>query len=102
LQSAAFELVETLLLPRGETVDYGMVHYTKTGAVPARVVRIWEVGQREPWNLVTNLGRRFSPDLIVKLYARRFTIEELFRDYKEGNGSWIVPPSRLPTPWSDL
>ena len=36
----------------------------------------------EPWHLATSLGDK-AASFIVKLYGRRFTIEETFRDQKD-------------------
>src|ERR1700722_16038168 len=80
LKDSDFTAVECLPLNVGDLVDYGRVEYTKSSGVPVRVVRVWRAGQNEEWNLATNLGAWASPELVVKLYARRFTIEELFRD----------------------
>jgi hypothetical protein len=46
------------------------------------VVVVHAKRMKEPWCLATNLGET-SATAIVKLYGRRFTIEETFRDQKD-------------------
>jgi transcriptional regulator with XRE-family HTH domain len=94
-RAGEFIPVEDLPLKVGDLLDYGRVEYTKSSAVPARVIRTWMDGQAEEWNLVTNLGKNAVPRLIVNLYGRRFTIEELFRDYK--GGDWGFDKSAIQT-----
>jgi hypothetical protein len=49
--------------------------------VPAVVV-VWDRKMKEPWCLATSLDDRTARE-VVKLYGRRFTIEETFRDQKD-------------------
>ena len=49
--------------------------------VPA-VVIVWDKKMKEPWCLATSLDGRTASETI-KLYGRRFTIEETFRDQKD-------------------
>jgi hypothetical protein len=49
--------------------------------VPAVVV-VWDKNMKEPWCLATTLASS-SASTVVKTYARRFTIEETFRDQKD-------------------
>jgi hypothetical protein len=49
--------------------------------VPAVVV-VHAKNMKEAWCLATSLGERKASD-VVKLYGRRFTIEETFRDQKD-------------------
>jgi hypothetical protein len=48
-----------------------------------RLVATWAEGQHEPWFLVTNCGH-WTADPIIRADARRFQIEELFKDSKNG------------------
>ena len=88
LKGQDYVLVENMPLSLGEAVDYSWAEYTRHSQLPLRIVRVWKDGQDEEWNLASNLGRYFTAEFIVKLYARRFTIEELFRDYK--GGAWGI------------
>lgn len=49
--------------------------------VPA-VVIAWDRKMKDPWCLATSLDQRTARQ-VVKLYGRRFTIEETFRDIKD-------------------
>ncbi len=49
--------------------------------LPAVVV-VKQKGMKEPWFLASTLGESSATD-IIKLYGRRFTIEEHFRDQKD-------------------
>lgn len=46
------------------------------------VVLVKKAGMKEPWCLATSLATAKAAD-VIKLYARRFTIEETFRDTKD-------------------
>jgi hypothetical protein len=48
----------------------------------AAVVVVHSKGMKDPWCLATSHGEKTS-SYIVKLYAKRFTIEETFRDQKD-------------------
>lgn len=52
----------------------------KRSEVPAVVV-VHAKNMKEPWCLATSLSERKATD-VVKLYGKRFTIEETFRDQK--------------------
>lgn len=49
--------------------------------VEVHVVGVWRKGSKEPWLLMTNLSE--SIDRLTARYARRFQIEETFRDQKD-------------------
>ena len=51
--------------------------------IPAVVVT-WDKRMKEPWCLATTL-KELGASKIVKRYGRRFTIEETFRDQKDGH-----------------
>ena len=48
----------------------------------AKVICVHSAGMKEAWFLATSLGKKPAGD-VVKLYGRRFTIEETFRDTKD-------------------
>jgi len=50
-------------------------------AIPAVVV-VYAKGMKEAWCLATSLTEKTAPE-VVKLYSKRFTIEETFRDEKD-------------------
>jgi hypothetical protein len=54
---------------------------TKTRREVAAVVCVQAKGMKDPWCLASSHGEKSAAD-IVKLYGKRFTIEESFRDLK--------------------
>ncbi len=78
-------------LPAGEWVPRGghakMLRQAKITAdetpIPAVVVK-HQKGMKEAWCLATNRSDLGAAD-VVKLYAKRFTIEETFRDIKDNH-----------------
>lgn len=67
-------------LERGKAKNLGVVPLRSDGAVDVRVIGFWAKGGHEPWWIATSLsGPSWRP---LKLYDRRMTIEEQFRDTK--------------------
>lgn len=72
------------LLPSGRARILRDVRVTGRKAPIAAVVCVWAKGMKEPWFLACGEGsRERTASQLVKLYARRFTIEESFRDTKD-------------------
>lgn len=67
-------------LPRGKIVDLGVVPLRSDGAVTVRVIGYWARQAKEPWWVATN--ERGHARNALKLYDRRMTVEEQFRDLK--------------------
>lgn len=65
-------------------------------AIPAVVLK-HQKGMKEAWCLATNCGHLAASE-IVKLYARRFTIEETFRDIKDNHFGMGLLVSRISKP----
>jgi len=59
-----------------------MAKVTSDESMVLAVVVVWDRKMEEPWCLATSLDERTARE-IVKLYGRRFTIEETFRDQKD-------------------
>jgi len=57
------------------------VLYRKYKPVRQHVAVIWQQGQLEPWYLMTNLDK-LPAGKLSKVFGRRMTIEEYFRDLK--------------------
>jgi hypothetical protein len=72
---------------------------TEDGFEVAAVVVAWDRKMKEPWCLATTLAEHSAAE-VVKLYGKRFSIEETFRDQKDlhfGMGlkaTHIVKPAR--------
>lgn len=74
---AAAELVQA-----GRARKYLSVKVTADKTPLPAVVVVHAKGMKEPWLLATSLATE-TPSAIVKLYGRRFCIEETFRDQKD-------------------
>jgi hypothetical protein len=76
------------------------VQYRKRSPVVQNVVVLWPEGQREPWFLMTDLPR-LQAGRLAKIFGRRMSIEEYFRDVKSKRNGFglrltlIADPQRL-------
>jgi hypothetical protein len=65
---------------RGVLKALNRAQVRKTDSVTCRLVGCWDNGQKSPWILSTNLS--YPKRVIVRIYGKRFQIEESFRDKK--------------------
>jgi hypothetical protein len=76
------------------------VAYRSDGAVTQNVVVRWRkdlpAKRDECWFLMTDLGGTAAQ--LCALYARRMTIEQLFRDQKSKRNGWSLRDTQLKTP----
>jgi hypothetical protein len=73
------------------------VEYRKVHPVVQNLVIRWPAKLTdEPWYLMTSLDKK--PAKISDLYARRFDIEELFRDAKDKRHGWSLRDNQITTP----
>lgn len=70
-----------LVPPNGKARFLPCTDIGKRGEGAAHVVLVKARGMKEPWCLATSL--ELHADEIVRLYGRRFTTEETFRDIKD-------------------
>lgn len=70
------------LLPTGRARKLAGVRVTADRTEIGAVVVVHDKRMKEPWILATSLSTQTAA-AIVKLYGRRFTIEETFRDQKD-------------------
>jgi hypothetical protein len=70
------------VLPNGHATMLRGARVTADRAEVAAVVVTQAKRMKEPWCLATSLSERKASE-IVKLYGKRFTIEETFRDQKD-------------------
>jgi hypothetical protein len=80
-------------LRRGEFRSFGRVQVTRQRFGWVELIGYWRAGEDEPWYLISDktLGRR-----AVRIYQRRFWIEEMFRDFK--SHGWDIQASGLRLP----
>lgn len=95
---------------RGKLLDYPVfkgiarvlkdVAYRSDGAVEQNVVIHWRRNlppkRDECWFLMTDLSG--TAHRLCALYARRMTIEQLFRDHKSKRNGWSLRDTQLKTP----
>lgn len=70
------------LPPSGRATKLRGARVTRKKTEVGAVVVVKAAGMKDIWCLATNLGEQTAA-AIVKLYGRRFTIEETFRDQKD-------------------
>lgn len=78
-----------LPLRRGYHRVFRKVAYRKEHPVRQNVAAVWLACNKEPWFLMTDLDRT-SADRLTKIYGRRMTIEECFRDYKSKRNGFAL------------
>jgi len=64
----------------GQSVWLGKDYLTAKEIYPTNLLIHWEVGEKEPWCLATNVPDR---EMAVRYYRRRMWIEEMFGDFKK-------------------
>lgn len=64
----------------GQSVWLGKGCLSESGIYPVNLLVHWELGEKEPWCLATNLP---DQQMSLKYYARRMWIEEMFGDLKK-------------------
>jgi hypothetical protein len=72
---------DQLILRRGQKRDISTAVLRPSRPIRARIVGVWAKGAKEPWLLMTNVDADLRK--VVALYAKRFRIEEVFRDQKD-------------------
>ena len=78
-------LLQDLIKPGEQVTCFGKIFHANNQSkqVSVTVHLIWEIGQKEPWCLVTN-----DPQVYGAVYALRMWQEESFRDLKSGGWQW--------------
>jgi len=80
LQNGTRITLDKIKLFPGKPINLGVVPLRSDGAIEVRLVGYLARGAKEPWWLATSLGGACWS--ILKLYDRRMTVEEQFRDTK--------------------
>ncbi len=80
----------------GRIAEYQEAFLTKKRALTKAVVCVKKRGMKEAWSLATSL--KGNKKRVVKLYARRFTCEENFRDTKDDRFGLGLKETRVSTP----
>jgi hypothetical protein len=64
----------------GQSVWFQNACLTQQEIYPTSILIHWQIGEKEPWCLATNLP---DPSLTVRYYRRRMWTEEMFGDFKK-------------------
>jgi hypothetical protein len=64
----------------GQSVWLGQCYLAENQIYPVNLLAHWEIGEKEPWCLATNLPNRH---MTLIYYARRMWIEQMFGDFKK-------------------
>lgn len=88
--------IRELTALHGRIVELREASLTAKEVVVGAVVTVKARGMKEPWHLATSLKGRKR--LVVKLYGRRFTCEEHFRDMKDDRYGMGLKETRVSTP----
>jgi hypothetical protein len=78
----AWQPLANLVTRPGQRCWLTAIELTQQAALPCNLLALWQIGEKVPWLLATNLP---SPQLTRRHYSRRMWIEEMFGDFK-GNG----------------
>jgi hypothetical protein len=72
--------LQYVLLTQGQVLDLGVMPLRADGVTSVRIIGYWAPGADEPWWLATS--ERGPARQVLRLYDRRMTVEEQFRDTK--------------------
>ena len=64
----------------GQSIWLGQGCLTAKEIYPVNLLVHWEIGEKEPWCLATNMP---DPDMSLRFYRRRMWAEEMFGDFKK-------------------
>jgi hypothetical protein len=79
-QFSAWQPFASFLHQAGESLWLGSGYLTASQIYPSNLMVHWQVGEKEPWCLVTNLPDR---SITLKHYRRRMWAEEMHGDFKK-------------------
>jgi hypothetical protein len=79
-EQIGWQRIEKLVQHAGQTTWCPNSYLTQTEIYPVSALIHWQIGEKEPWCLATNLPDAF---LTLRYYGRRMWIEEMFADFKK-------------------
>jgi len=79
-EQGGWQALASFVQRAGQSAWFPKAYLTQQEIHPVSALIYWQVGEKEPWCLATNL-----PDaaLTVRYYRRRMWIEEMFADFKK-------------------
>lgn len=78
-ETKAWQRLDTMVQQPGQAHWLTEICLTQRFAFPVNFLAHWQVGEKQPWLLATNLP---SQRLTLTAYRRRMWIEEMFADFK--------------------
>jgi hypothetical protein len=78
-EAKAWQRLDSLVLAPGQAVWLREIYLTQRFAFPVNLLAYWQVGEKLPWLLATNLA---TQQQTLTAYRRRMWIEEMFADFK--------------------
>jgi hypothetical protein len=79
-EAELWQRLDTLLQEPGQSAWLMDVRFTQRFAFPVNLLAYWQVGEKHPWLLSTNLA---THQQTLSAYRRRMWIEEMFADFKQ-------------------
>lgn len=79
-RQSTWQAFATHIQKSGQSIWLGHCHLTQQSACPTSLLLHWQVREKEPWCLATNLSDRSRA---LQYYKRRMWIEEMFGDMKK-------------------
>lgn len=79
-ERADWRKLESFVQKAGQQAWYPKAYLNQHEIYPVSALIYWQIGEREPWCLATNLP---DASLTVRYYRRRMWIEEMFGDFKK-------------------
>lgn len=79
-EAKVWQRLDTLVQQPGASAWWVDVHFTQRFAFPVNCLAYWQVGEKLPWLLATNLATQRQT---LTAYRRRMWIEEMFADFKQ-------------------
>jgi hypothetical protein len=79
-EAELWQRLDTLVQQPGQSAWLMDVRFTQRFAFPVNLLAYWQVGEKQPWLLATDLA---TPQQTLTAYRRRMWIEEMFADFKQ-------------------
>jgi hypothetical protein len=79
-EQIGWQRIEKFVQQTGQTTWCPNSYLTQTEIYPVATLIHWQVGEKEPWCLATNLP---DASLTLRYYRRRMWTEEMFADFKK-------------------
>jgi hypothetical protein len=79
-EQTGWQRLDGLVQLAGQSAWYPNASLTQSDIFPVSVLIYWQIGEKQPWCLATNLP---DASLTLRYYRRRMWIEEMFADFKK-------------------